>query len=45
MLYQDLFQLVVRDPNIKKFEQLRGKTIALPAKGGQYKSFLKIAKK
>ncbi|WP_016870690.1 TAXI family TRAP transporter solute-binding subunit [Fischerella thermalis] len=43
VLYQDMFQLVVRDPNIKKFEQLRGKTIALPAKGGQYKSFLKIA--
>ncbi|TBR61553.1 TRAP ABC transporter substrate-binding protein [Westiellopsis prolifica IICB1] len=43
VLYQDLFQLVVRDPNIKSFEQLRGKTIALPAKGGQYKSFLKIA--
>ncbi len=43
VLYQDLFQLVVKDPNIKKFEQLRGKTIALPAKGGQYKSFLKIA--
>ncbi|KAF3886159.1 MULTISPECIES: TAXI family TRAP transporter solute-binding subunit [Nostocales] len=44
ILYQDLFQLVVRDPSIKQFSQLKGKTVALPAKGGQYKSFQKIAK-
>ncbi len=43
VLYQDLFQLVVKNPNIKEFEQLRGKTIALPAKGGQYESFLRVA--
>lgn len=43
VLYKDLFQLVVRDPNIQQFVQLRGKTVALPAKGGQYKSFLKLA--
>ncbi|GAA6621921.1 TAXI family TRAP transporter solute-binding subunit [Scytonema sp. NUACC26] len=44
VLYQDLFQLVVRDPSIKEFTQLRGKIVALPAQGGQYKSFQKIAK-
>ncbi len=44
VLYQDLFQLVVRDPSLNKFTQLKGKTVALPAKGGQYKSFQKIAK-
>ncbi len=43
VLYNDLFQLVVRDPNIKQFIQLKGKIIALPGKGGQYKSFHKIA--
>lgn len=43
VLYKDLFQLLVRDPNLKKFIQLKGKTVALPAKGGQYQSFLKIA--
>ncbi|MUG96792.1 TAXI family TRAP transporter solute-binding subunit [Scytonema sp. UIC 10036] len=42
VLYQDLFQLVVRNPKIKQFTQLQGKTVALPAKGGQYKSFQKI---
>ena len=44
ILYKDLFQLVVRDPNIKQFSQLRGKTVALPIKGGQYKSFEKVAR-
>lgn len=43
ILYKDLFQLVVRDPNIKQFSDLRGKRVALPIKGGQYKSFEKIA--
>jgi uncharacterized protein len=43
VLYKDLFQLVVRNPNIKQFIQLKGKTIALPAKGGQYQSFKKVA--
>jgi uncharacterized protein len=43
VLYQDLFQLVVKDDTIKQFFQLKGKTIALPAKGGQYKSFLNVA--
>ena len=43
ILYKDLFQLVVRDPNIKQFGQLRGKKVALPAQGGQYKSFIKVA--
>jgi TRAP transporter TAXI family solute receptor len=43
ILYKDLFQLVVRDPNIKQFSDLRGKRVALPIKGGQYKSFKKVA--
>ncbi len=43
VLYQDLFQLVVKDPTIKQFPQLKGKIIALSTKGGQYKSFLKVA--
>ncbi|ARV59729.1 TRAP ABC transporter substrate-binding protein [Nostocales cyanobacterium HT-58-2] len=43
VLYKDLFQLVVKDPNIQQFSQLRGKTVALPIKGGQYKSFEKVA--
>jgi uncharacterized protein len=43
ILYKDLFQLVVRDPNIKQFSDLRGKRVALPLKGGQYKSFEKVA--
>jgi uncharacterized protein len=43
VLYQDLFQLVVKDDTIKQFSQLQGKRIALSAKGGQYKSFLKVA--
>jgi TRAP transporter TAXI family solute receptor len=43
VLYQDFFQLVVKDANIKEFSQLRGKTIALSAQGGQYQSFLKVA--
>ncbi|MBD2605091.1 TAXI family TRAP transporter solute-binding subunit [Scytonema hofmannii FACHB-248] len=43
ILYKDLFQLVVRDPNIKQFSDLRGKRVSLPIKGGQYKSFDKVA--
>ncbi|MBG1265562.1 TAXI family TRAP transporter solute-binding subunit [Nostoc sp. WHI] len=43
VLYQDLFQLVVRDPKIEQFVQLKGKIIAIPASGGQYNSFLKVA--
>jgi uncharacterized protein len=43
VLYKDLFQLVVRDSNLKQFIQFKGKKIALPTKGGQYKSFQKIA--
>ncbi|BAZ39967.1 TRAP transporter solute receptor TAXI family protein [Calothrix sp. NIES-4101] len=44
ILYKDLFQLVVRDPKIQEFIQLKGKTIALPVEGGQYKSFQKVAR-
>lgn len=43
VLYKDIFQLVVRDPKINQFVQLKGKTIALPASGGQYQSFLTVA--
>ncbi len=43
VLYQDYFQLVVRDTNIKEFGQIRGKVIAVYPKGGQYDSFLKLA--
>jgi hypothetical protein len=43
ILYQDLFQIVVRDNQINQFIQLKGKTIALQAKGGQYDSFIKLA--
>ncbi|QLE56896.1 TAXI family TRAP transporter solute-binding subunit [Nostoc sp. TCL26-01] len=44
VLYKDLFQLVVKDSNIKQFVQLKGKAIALPAKGGQYESFKQVAR-
>lgn len=43
VLYRDLFQLVVKDSQINQFVQLKGKTIALTASGGQYESFIKIA--
>ncbi|WP_353931964.1 TAXI family TRAP transporter solute-binding subunit [Okeanomitos corallinicola TIOX110] len=43
VLYKDVFQLVVRDKNINNLVDLKGKTIALAASGGQYQSFLKIA--
>ncbi|MEA5577225.1 TAXI family TRAP transporter solute-binding subunit [Anabaena sp. UHCC 0451] len=43
VLYRDLFQLVVKDPKINQFVQLKGKTIALTPSGGQYESFMKIA--
>ena len=43
VLYQDLFQLIVKDGTIKQFPQLKGKTIALPTEGGQYESFLEVA--
>ena len=44
ILYQDLFQLVVKENSqINEFASLRGKRIGLQKKGGQYRSFLKIA--
>jgi TRAP transporter TAXI family solute receptor len=44
ILYQDLFQLVVKENSkINEFANLRGKRIGLQKKGGQYRSFLKIA--
>ncbi|MBW4667971.1 MAG: TAXI family TRAP transporter solute-binding subunit [Cyanomargarita calcarea GSE-NOS-MK-12-04C] len=43
VLYQDLFQLVVKGDTIKQFSELKGKIIALPTEGGQYKSFLEVA--
>lgn len=44
LLYKDTFQLVVKNPQINQFVQLKGKTIALAASGGQYQSFLTVAK-
>ena len=44
LLYKDTFQLVVKNPQINQFTQLKGKTIALAATGGQYQSFLTVAK-
>lgn len=44
VLYKDLFQLVVKDPKVQKFVQLKGKRIALPARGGQYESFKQVAR-
>ncbi|MFM7406664.1 MAG: TAXI family TRAP transporter solute-binding subunit [Cuspidothrix sp.] len=44
LLYKDTFQLVVKNPQINQFVQLKGKTVALAASGGQYQSFLTIAK-
>jgi TRAP transporter TAXI family solute receptor len=43
VLYKDIFQLVVKDPKIQRFVQLKGKRIAVQASGGQYKSFLAVA--
>lgn len=43
-LYEDKFQLLVRrGSGIKHFTDLAGKRLALQQKGGQYKSFLKVA--
>jgi uncharacterized protein len=44
VLYKDLFQLLVHDQNFNQFVQLKGRIVALPAKGGQYESFKKIAR-
>ncbi len=44
VLYQDLFQLVVKENSqINEFVKLKGKRIGLPRSGGQYRSFLDIA--
>lgn len=44
VLYQDLFQLVVKDNSgIKQFADLRSKRIGLQQKGGQYRSFIDVA--
>lgn len=44
-LYEDVFQLLVpSDSQVKQFIDLRGKRIALPRKGGQYSSFLAVAR-
>jgi TRAP transporter TAXI family solute receptor len=44
VLYQDLFQLVVQETSrINQFTDLKGKRIGLHNKGGQYRSFLKVA--
>lgn len=44
VLFRDTFQLAVHQgSSIKSFGDLRGKRIALPQKGGQFKSFLALA--
>ncbi|NJN92046.1 MAG: TAXI family TRAP transporter solute-binding subunit [Leptolyngbyaceae cyanobacterium SL_5_14] len=44
VLYQDLFQLVVKENSgIEEFVQLRGTRIGLPQEGGQFRSFLEVA--
>lgn len=43
VLYQDLFQLVVKDPKIQQFTDLRNRRIALQGKGGQFSSFKEVA--
>jgi len=44
LLYVDVFQLLVHhDSQIRAFPDLAGKRVALPRKGGQYQSFLKVA--
>lgn len=43
-LYVDKFQLLTHAKSgIQRFPDLRGKRIALPTKGGQYRSFLDVA--
>jgi hypothetical protein len=43
VLYQDLFQVVVKDPKIQQFTDLRNRRIALQGKGGQFTSFKEVA--
>jgi TRAP transporter TAXI family solute receptor len=44
ILYPDHFQLLVHpDSGVKNFSDLKGKRIALPKKGGQFRSFLDVA--
>lgn len=44
ILYQDSFQLIVKDKSrINQFSDLKGSRIALPPKGGQFRSFLEVA--
>ena len=44
ILYQDSFQLIVKDKSrITQFSDLKGSRIALPQKGGQFRSFIEVA--
>jgi uncharacterized protein len=44
VLYDDTFQLLVRkDSSIQDFADLRGRAIGLPQRGGQFRSFLRVA--
>ncbi|HEY9909856.1 MAG TPA: TAXI family TRAP transporter solute-binding subunit [Thermosynechococcaceae cyanobacterium] len=44
ILYQDGFQLIVKDKSrINQFSDLKGARVALPQKGGQFRSFLEVA--
>ncbi|AFZ17043.1 TAXI family TRAP transporter solute-binding subunit [Allocoleopsis franciscana] len=45
VLYRDIFQLVVKQkPEINHFSDLKGKRIGLPQTGGQFRSFIHVAK-
>jgi TRAP transporter TAXI family solute receptor len=44
VLHQDVFQIMAhRGTNIRQFADLKGKRVAVPRGGGQYKTFLNLA--
>jgi TRAP-type uncharacterized transport system substrate-binding protein len=44
VLYDDTVQVLThRDSGVRKFSDLKGRTIGLPRNGGQYQTFLRVA--
>jgi len=43
ILFQDVFQLIVKDPKIQTFTDLKRKRIGLQGSGGQFDSFIAVA--
>jgi TRAP transporter TAXI family solute receptor len=44
ILYEDHFQVLAKDTSgVRSFADLKGKRIALPQRGGQYRSFIAVA--